>query len=64
MIPAPLTWKEIDELRCRCSSSEVEQVEGMAHCMRCKTCRGWWALSLSVMSDLGKVREAFGEPRL
>jgi hypothetical protein len=64
MIPDPMTWKEIDSLKCRCGQSELEQVEGMAHTLRCKTCRGWWSMQLSVASDMEKVRAEFGEPRL
>ena len=64
MIPSPVTWKEIDALRCRCSDGEVESVEGMPHCLRCKTCRGWWSMALGQMTDLAKIRLEFGEAKL
>ena len=59
-----MTFKDLDELRCRCGESELEEIEGLPKCLRCKTCRGWFALPLSLMTDLKRVREEFGEPRL
>lgn len=59
-MPDPMDWPEVDSMRCKCVGSELEEVPDLPNCLRCKTCGGWYALSISCLSEnLTKVRAAF-----
>lgn len=45
--------------RCQCASAETEEVEGLPNCLRCTTCKGWFALRIGSMSDLDKLATEF-----
>jgi hypothetical protein len=58
-----MTWDELDAMRCNCAECEVEEVDALPGCLRCKTCGGWYGLNLGYLTSLSKVQKEFGGKR-
>jgi len=52
-------FKAVASRRCKCTDSEVEEIEGVPNCLRCTTCGGWFALRVGTKSELEMVRNTF-----